>query len=235
MSSRQLQPLQRQDVVASPTAIGDPFATIMVPCRPTLQAVVHLKPSVDWVIANNCNPHLTLDLHRADEFLDEADERLKLIPPIDVLQQAFQLFRDAERIPAEPGWLHIAIGIMMDSLPNAGRVSASYRFGIIDSIVYDDAFAGGFSQPVVIRAIRELRKVQTFVPAPADFLKACMVEKRFFRESQMRTEQLVSIRENAEAVVAEFERQFREDFGEDEEDVGPRQLEPDDPDFDYPF
>jgi hypothetical protein len=145
-------------------AIDDPFAAISVPAGPTLQAIAHLNPSVDWVVANNCSPHLTLDVRRADEFLDEADDRLKLIPPTDVLRQAEQLFRDAERTPAEAAWLHVALGVMLDSLPNADKISASYRFGIIDSITYDDAFAGGFSQPVVIRAIRELRKTRRSFP-----------------------------------------------------------------------
>jgi hypothetical protein len=46
------------------------------------------------------------------------------------------------------------------------------------------------------------------------------VEKRFFGEMRFRAEQLIAIRENAEAVFAEFNRKFEEDFGPDEECVG---------------
>lgn len=223
--SMQLQPRQRQDIVASPTAIGDPFAAILTPAKPALDAMAYLKGAIDWIAANSSSPYLTLNVQQALQFADEAADRLQLIPPTEILRQAGQLFEDAVRIPAPPAWLHIALGIMLNSMPNAGKVSPSYRFGVVDSMLNDEEFAPGFSEAVVFRAIRQVRKAEKFVPSPAQFLEACKQQKRIFDEMHMRTEQLISIRENAEAVLAEDKRQFEENFPGFDEDIRIRELD----------
>jgi hypothetical protein len=216
--TRQLQSHPQRAAVVPAGALEDPFATVISPAKPALDAVMHIKPSIDWVVAaRERSPNLSLDVRRAQQFADQAADRLRLIPPVETLRQMGQLFSDAERIPAPEAWLHLAIGVMLSERPNAGKVSPTYRFGIVDSMLYDEEYAPGFSQPVVVRALRELRKASDFVPSPAEVLKTCKRQKRLFQELQRRTEQLIFIRQNAEAVVAEDGRQFEEDFGPWEE------------------
>jgi hypothetical protein len=216
--SRELQTRQHDQAVAAPTtAISDPFTAILTPARPTLDAVAHLKPALDLLVKLQRRAVVGLDLKDPVRSIDEAERRLELIPPLSTLRQAAQLFEDARRIPAPAAWLHLAVGAMLAGMPNSANVSPFYRMGIVDSMLHDEEFAPGFSAPVVIRAMRELRKATKFVPAPAELFDACKAQAQFLGEMRICTEQLASIRENAEAVVAEFNRKFEEDFGPDDE------------------
>src|SRR6202042_869953 len=77
LMTRELQPHQRRTVVAPTAAIEDPFAAVISPARPALDAVVYLRPSVDWVLANEGNQYLILDVRRASQFADAAADRLQ--------------------------------------------------------------------------------------------------------------------------------------------------------------
>jgi hypothetical protein len=234
----QLQTRQHRTAVVRAGPSEDPFATVLRPAQPALDAIVQLKPSIDFIVANEKRRHFHLDVRRSLEFADEAAERLKVIPPLAVLRQAERLFGDAERIPAPEAWLHVALGILLAERPNAGKVSPTYRFGIVDSMLYDEEYAPGFSQPVVLRALRELRKASEFVPAPAEVLKTCARQKQSFGTLRLRTEQLIAVRENAEQILAEDRRLWEQDWGPiDDEPIPPRPpgWQPPADDVDVPF
>jgi hypothetical protein len=139
------------------------------------------------------------------------------VPETGLLEKAKQLFHDAERVPAPPAWYGLAFGTMLAGAPNAKNVPPAYTFGLIDSILYDEElqerYGPGFSCPVVVCAIRQLRRDTSFIPTPAEVLEACRQHRRKFRDLQWTVDVLMRVRQNAEELKAEFNRQFEEDFG----------------------
>ncbi|HEY5034226.1 MAG TPA: hypothetical protein VIJ30_03790 [Candidatus Dormibacteraeota bacterium] len=79
-------------------------------------------------------------------------------------------------------------------------------------------YRAGFSCPVVVSAIRQLRREQSFIPAPAEVLQACLKHRRGFRDLVWTMDVLIEVRANAEEVLVEDKRQYREDFGDDEDE-----------------
>ncbi|WP_108516884.1 hypothetical protein [Bradyrhizobium algeriense] len=73
---------------------------------------------------------------------------------------------------------------MLAAAPNTKTVSPAYSFGLIDSILYDEELreghSAGFNCAVVVSAIRQLRRDQSFIPAPAEVLQACLQHRRVF-------------------------------------------------------
>jgi hypothetical protein len=84
-----------------------------------------------------------------------------------------------------------------------------------DEGVCERRYDQGFSCAVVAVAIREVRRTSEFVPSAATVIKACQEQRRKFRKLQRTVETLIDLRQNSAEVRAEFDRQWREDFGDD--------------------
>jgi hypothetical protein len=219
--------------VAPGAKIEDPVKIAFAPAKPTLDALAKLQPARNWLAEwekrDPNHNHLLFDLRRRDlyEFTDTANERLAIVPEMAVLEKAKQLFYDAEHVPAPPAWYALAFGAMLAAAPNTKSVSPAYTFGLIDSILYDEdlqeGYGPGFSCPVVVCAIRQLRRDQSFIPAPAEVLQACLQHRRRFRDLGWTVAALIRVRQNAEELIAEDKKRYEEDFGPfDDTPIEPR-------------
>jgi hypothetical protein len=94
---------------------------------------------------------------------------------------------------------------MLAERANAKNVSADYAAGLVDSMLYDaelhSGYEPGFSAPVLIAVVREMRRAGDFVPSQAAVLKACTEHRKKFELHRARTQSLMNLRENAEAVI----------------------------------
>ncbi len=117
------------------------------------------------------------------------------------------MFYDAEHVPAPPAWYGLSFGAMLAGAPNAKNVPPAYIFSLIDSILYDeeihDGYGPGFSCPVVVRAIRQLRRTPASSRRPLRSFRACRQHRRKFRDCKQTVDVLIQVRRNAEEVVAE--------------------------------
>jgi hypothetical protein len=64
---------------------------------------------------------------------------------------------------------------------------------------------------VFVCAIRQVRREEEFVPTAAKILKACQQQRKRFRELEGNVALLISVSENAEAVVSEWHIPWNED------------------------
>jgi hypothetical protein len=217
-----------------PTVVGaeDQFEIAFQPARPVLDAVVELWKPLLW-LNQNCQPPRrlpVLDLRRANEHRDTAVERCQLIPQDPELYVVSKLFEEAECKPAPETWFHIAIGLMLQSLPAAATVSDTYRCGLADSVYRDPEIWGryspGFSAPVVVRSIREARRQSSDLPpSPGTFLAMCSKHRDQFRRWRADIDTLVEIRQNAEDVLIALGDERLSDLGTDHE-LESKDLEP---------
>jgi hypothetical protein len=199
-------------------AIVDRFAQVSAIAKPTLDAIPKLRDAREWLAKwKNRDPsyfHLMLNVERYDE-LDEAEERLALVPDMTFLKQAGQLFDDAVRKSAPEPWFHLALGAMLAGMPNAKNVAPDYQFSVVDTLhddeIWEKGCEPGFSAPVFVCAIRQVRREEEFVPTAAKILKACQQQRKRFRELEGNVALLISVSENAEAVVSEWHIPWNED------------------------
>jgi hypothetical protein len=211
-----IRPLPTGQNIQGAGGVVDRFAQVSAVAKPTFDAALQLRDARAWLTKwKNRDPsfnRLLLNVERCDE-LDEAEARLVVIPDMAFLQQAGQLFDDAEHKSAPEPWFHLALGAMLASMPNAKNVAPDYQFGVVDMLVRDEEVwekgcEPGFSAPVFVRAIRQVRREDEFVPAAAKILKACQQNRRHFRELGFNVTLLMQVRENAERVVSEWEIPF---------------------------
>jgi hypothetical protein len=185
----------------------DPFAMVFAPARPALNAARKLKPLFDWLERydemKREYPHL--HVKRANEHQAAALERCEQIPADRIMYAVDKVFRAAEFEAAPEPWLHAAIGLMLDSMPNAKNTSPSYRFALVDAMMHDpDVFGGygpGFSHAVLAQSVREIRRTAEFVPSHATFLKLCSSHRSQFQKWQWSVSSLIDLRQNAEDVL----------------------------------
>jgi hypothetical protein len=222
-----------QIVTGSP--LEDHFRLAFSPAKETFDALAKLRPArswlADWDQRDPSRNHLLLDLRRypAVDMVDLANQRLTIIPDTLFLEEAKLLFHEAEHVPAPDEWYPLAFGVMLAAATNAKNVAPDYTFGLVDLILYDESvcekkYEQGFSCAVVAAAIREVRRTSEFVPTAATIIKACQEHRGKFREHQCTVETLIGARQNAERVLAEFDRQYLELFGDDDrvEPIEPR-------------
>lgn len=229
--------------VAHPAKFEDPIRVAFSPAKPTTDALTKLRPARNWLAdwqkrdgRQSCM--LNLEKYHPCQLVDEAKSRLAIVPDTTVLEEARQLFRDAEHVAAPAGWYMLALNAMLAGAPNTKSVAPAYAFAIVDSILYDeeiqDGYGPGFSCPVVVGALRELRREMEFIPTAADVLQACRLHRRQFVEHQHIADVLIEVRRNAEEVIAddaaETERQRRWESG-----WRPKGWRKEDEDMDIPF
>jgi hypothetical protein len=221
MSNNNVRPITPGSIVhaGANSAVVDRFAQVIEVAQPTLDAIVKLREAGDWLAKwRNYDPsynRLMLDPNRLiDE--DEANARLAIIPEMTVLQDAARLFDDAVRKAAPEPWFFLAIGAMLLAMPNAKNVAPDYSLGIVDMLVHDHESwerdcQPGFSAPVFICAIRQVRREQEFVPSAAAILKACKEHRARFRRLESEVTLLIHVRENAEEHLRVFDYVWTEE------------------------
>ncbi len=219
--SNNIRPLTGKNIVQGDTgassAVVDRFAQVFEVAKPTFDAVVKLRDARAWLADRQRYPRAMIDLNGiVDEDEDEAKARLALIPETEFLQEASQLFDDAVRKSAPEPWFHLVLGTMLASMPNAKNVAADYQFGIVDMLLRDEeswenGCEPGFSAPVFVSAIRQVRREEEFVPSAAKILKACKEHRKRFRQLlEYDVAALIEVRENAEAVLRDWDEAMRE-------------------------
>jgi hypothetical protein len=184
-------------------AAQNSLAMILAPAKPTMDAWTRLRPLLD---ASADGSYTLLDLKHPAKHRHEAMERYEAIPDDRVMFGVSHLFKAAEFEPADEDWLNAAIVMMLDSMPNSGKVSVTYRHSIVDAIIYDaDAWGRGYTTPfsctVVTAAIREARRTSKFVPAHSEFLELCRQHRSKFRAWQANVWDLIKVRQNAQDVL----------------------------------
>jgi hypothetical protein len=181
----------------------DPFEAAFRPGRPILNMVVQMRASLSW-LREQKRP--LLDVARAGAYRAKAVERCELIPKDGDLFRAGRLFEHAATVPAPALWVHIALGVWLDSKPAAANVQEAFRHGIVDSMYKDPEIWGcyqpGFSAAVVAQAIREDRRLDTGpAPSAGGFLSLCVKHRDQFRRWRADINNLVEIRQNAEDIL----------------------------------
>jgi hypothetical protein len=154
----------------------DPFEVIFRPAQPTLDAVVEIWNALAWFDRKR---HSRFDL--TDDA--QAERILAIIPDDARLIEAQARFREAEFEPAPEPWLHLAVGVMLASLPDAANVHDAYRCSIADSAYRDPEvwgrYTAGFSCAVIARTIRWAR-LQSSLPSSGAFITACVRHRSQF-------------------------------------------------------
>jgi hypothetical protein len=187
----------------------DPFKVAFARALPTITAVRELAPALRWLDSKEGESNrLSLPTRKRDiepQHRHEALRRYQLVPDFDRLDVMCNLFHAAEHEPASEAWLHVAIGLMLDSMPNAKNVSPSYRFSVVDSMLYDEKvfedYRPGFSQAVMYRTIQDVRRTSEYAPTPAVFLEKCVAHRLWFKHRRNSVGCLWHIRDNAEHVL----------------------------------
>jgi hypothetical protein len=182
---------------------GDPFEVVFRPARPTLDVVVQMRTPLSWLRRQKRPP---LDVKRASQHRMEAIKRCELIPMDSDLYRAGRLFEQAEAEPAPELWIHLVLGIWLDSRPAAANIREAFRYGIVDSMFHDpevwEDYLPGFSAPVIAQAIRADRRQDTGAPPSAGgFLVLCAKHRDQFRRWRADINDLLGIRQNAEDIL----------------------------------
>jgi hypothetical protein len=213
------------EITAAASPEVDSFALVFSPAKATLDMVRTMQPCLDW-----CDRHRTREgnitiqpLSTRKEFWatnrDNARFMFDLIPDQnDVLDKAMELFDAAEHEPAPIDWLQASVNLMLAGYPNAKNVSEHYAAGIVDAVMDDpevwQGYKPGFSCPVVVRVIREVKRSSKFVPAHAEFLELCQNHRKQFRRWQIDLRFLHNLRDAAEAILMNL-GEVRYDDGDD--------------------
>jgi hypothetical protein len=177
-------------------AIGeDPFQIAFRVAAPTLSKVKWLQPHFKFINAyrrSGRDPLKDNDPHRL----------LRALPTGDRLADVGALFGKAEDETASEDWVHVVLGLMVDSLPGAKDVSDAFRHGIIDTM-YRDPFGGSYSAPVICMAIREATRTVDGLPSPARFVSLCEAQRAQFRKWRDDVDALMELRYRVEDFMEE--------------------------------
>jgi len=183
------------------STIVNHWAQVIAVAQPTFDAIVKLQPAMDW---REDTPRHMIAFNLIWD-IDEVDlaERLAIIPPIEILKEAVQLFEDAVHKSAPGPWFILALGAMLRGMTNAANVAPDYSFQIVDILLHgheaqERGCEAGFSPPIFIDALRQVRLETDYVPGPAAILKACKAHRERFRELAVTAETLLELRQNAD-------------------------------------
>jgi hypothetical protein len=170
-----IRPLTGQSIIPAggSSAVIDRFEQVFAVAKPTLDVAVKLRDARTWLADRQRYPRVMIPLDRiVEEDEDGAKARLAIIPEMAFLQEAARLFDGAVRKSAPEAWYHLVLGTMLAAMPNAKNVATDYQFGITDMLMRDEASwekdcEPGFSAPVFVCAIRQVRREEEFVPSAA--------------------------------------------------------------------
>jgi hypothetical protein len=182
----------------------DPFVIVFAPAKPVLDALVEMRKPLAWLNQRRRSGRPLFDPNRAVDLID-------VIPNGDRIAQAGALFLEAEEKPAPEEWLHLALGVMLDSEPGAMAVPDAYRCAVADGAyrdpdIWEHYDEPGFSCAVVVKAIREAR-LQGALPSPGSFLKLCIGHRRRFRIANSDLNTLLHLRWEVEDAIEKIDPQ----------------------------
>jgi hypothetical protein len=202
MTSTALAETDGVSLVAITDAVSDPFDIAFRPAKQTLDAVILMTPHLRWLDQRRRSGLSLFEPARAAELV-------KRLPTSHALIDAGALFTDAELEPAPEGWVHIAVGLMLDERPSAASVPDAYRCAIADGMYRDDdawgGYGPGFSCAAVVRAIRGARRLEQ-LPSPGKFLAMCAKHRRQFRQWSDDVDVLTELRYRVEDFLEEQNR-----------------------------
>jgi hypothetical protein len=193
----------------------DPFEIVIMPAKPVLNALIEMRKPLAWLNQQRRSGRPIFHPNRAVELID-------VIPNGDRIARAGALFLVAEEQPAPEQWLHVALGVMLDSEPGAVTVPDAFRCAITDGAYRDPAVwehydEPGFSCAVVVQAIREAR-LQGALPSPGGFLKLCIKHRRQFRTWNADISTLLNLRWEAEDALEKIDpKRLLLDYNPDDE------------------
>jgi hypothetical protein len=129
-----------------------------------------------------------------------AAELIELIPDGTQLAKVSVLFREAVERPAPEGWVHVAVGLMLQA-DGASVDGDAYRCAVADSLYRDPECwenEPGVSAAVVVKAIRVARL--SGAPTPGAFVQLCLKNRRLFKAIHLRNDisDLMTVRYAAE-------------------------------------
>jgi hypothetical protein len=184
-----------------PGSGDDPFQIVFAPAKPVLFARMEMRKPMMWLDEQRLANRPLFDPKRAAELID-------LIPDGDHLTRAGVLFHEAEQIPAPEGWLHVAVGLMLQAQPYPADVDGdAYRGAIADGAFADPEVWGeyepGFSAAVIVNAIRYARSQYSDLPSPGRFLNLCIKNRAQFKTWNADISTLMQVRWKAEDYLEE--------------------------------
>jgi hypothetical protein len=203
--------------IVSEAGSEDPFEITFAPAKPVLDAIIEMWKPLAWLDRQRRSRLPLFDPERAAELID-------LIPSGGRIAKAGTLFLEAEEISAPEAWVHVAVGLMLQSEANPNAIDGdAYRCAITDGAFRDpevwEPYDAGFSAAVVVRSIRQARR-QGALPSPGGFLKLCAKHREQFKKWNADTSTLLEIRWAAEDVL---------------DQIGPKWLDYYDPEEEVPF
>src|ERR1700688_2094259 len=137
--------------VAAPGA-EDPFEIVFAPAKPILDAIIEMWKPLAWLDQRRRSRRPLFEPEQAAELIN-------LIPSGNRIARAGALFLDAEENPAPEGWVHVAIGLMLQSEVNPQAIDVdAYRCAVADGayrdrVVWEHYDEPGFSCAVVVQAL----------------------------------------------------------------------------------
>jgi hypothetical protein len=201
--------------VISEAGSEDPFEITFAPAKPVMDAIIEMRKPLAWLDRHRRSCRSLFEPERAAELID-------VIPSGSRIAKAGALFLAAEEISAPEGWVHVAVGLMLQEA--GATVSDAYRCAITDGAFRDPEVWGryepGFSAAVIVNSIRAVRR-QGVLPSTGGFLKLCAKHRAQFAAWNADMSTLLDLRYAAEDAL--------------EQTGGPKQLVYYDDDSDVPF
>jgi len=186
-------------IMISDSGSEDPFEVCFRPAKAALDAVIEMREPLRWLDERRRSRRPLFEPERADEIIN-------LVPSGNRIAKAGALFLEAEEIPAPEGWMHVAIGLMLQSETSA-NVSDAYRCAIADGAFRDpeawESYEPGFSAAVIVRSIREARR-QGALPPPGRFLNLCAKHRAQFKTWNVDLPTLLDVSYAAEDALEEI-------------------------------
>jgi hypothetical protein len=194
----------------------DPVQAVFRPAKPAIDAHIEILEPFRWLDQQR-------RLRRPLFEPSKAASLLGVIPPGHRLAEAGLRFLQAEEVSAPEAWVHLAIGMMLQSQPNPISFDGdAYRCTVVDGLYADPEVWGrygpGFSAAVVVRTIRQIRGDYVELPPPGRFINLCVEQRRWFRERHEDIGTLMDLRYQAEDALEAINPQHPLLAGRYEED-----------------
>jgi hypothetical protein len=187
--------------IISEAGSEDPFEITFAPAKPVLDAIIEMRKPLAWLDRQRRSRLPLFDPERAADLID-------IIPCGNRIAKSGALFLEAEEISAPEGWVHVAIGLMLQEA--GATVSDAYRCAITDGAFRDPEVWGqyepGFSAAVIVNSIRAVRRQGT-LPSTGGFLNLCAKHRAQFKSWNADLSTLLNLRWEAEDAIEKIDPQ----------------------------
>jgi hypothetical protein len=176
----------------------DPVQVVFRPARMVLDALTEMWEPFAWLDQQRQSRRPLFEPAKAAELIH-------IIPPGHRIAEAGALFLQAEEVPAPESWVHLAVGMMLQSQPNPISFDGdAYRCTIADGLYADPEvsdwgrYLPGFSAAVIVRTIRQIRRECVELPHPGRFINLCVEHREWFKKRHADMGTLMDLRYEAE-------------------------------------